>query len=100
MWYSQAVGRACRVSFIDAKGTRHTAEVVADSLYEAALAGLKAISEGWGEEPEMTTPISVSIVPPEHLVTLRQIRTWVEKGSGTPKDMALRHRLKELLPVS
>jgi hypothetical protein len=86
------------VSFVDGKGTRHTAEVVADSLFEAALAGLKAISEGWGEEPEMATPISVSMVPPEHLVTLRQIKAWVDKASGTPKDMAVRHRLKELLP--
>lgn len=83
---------------MDAKGTRHTAEVVADSLYEAALAGLNTISEGWGEEPEAGTPITVSIVPPEHVVTLRHIRTWLEKGSGSPKDMALRHRLRELLP--
>jgi hypothetical protein len=33
------------------------------SLYEAALFGVKAISETWAEQPEMTTPISVSIVP-------------------------------------
>jgi hypothetical protein len=97
--YPQVVGRTCRVSFVDGKGTRHTAEVVADSLFEAALSGLKAISEGWGEEPDLGTAISVSIVPPEHIVTLRQIRTWIEKGSGTPKDMALRHRLKDLLPA-
>jgi hypothetical protein len=38
------------------------AEVVADSLYEAALQGLRTISEGWGEEPEAGTPITVSIV--------------------------------------
>lgn len=92
------MGRTCRVSFVDAKGTKHTAEVVADSLYEAALSGLKAISDGWDEEPEAGTPNTVSIVPPEHVVTLRHIRTWLEKGSGSPKDMALRHRLRELLP--
>ena len=76
------------MSFVDAKGTRHTVEVAADSLFEAALSGLKAISEGWGEKPDAATVITVAIVPPEHLVTLRQIRAWVEKGSGTPKDMA------------
>ena len=94
----ESVGRTCRVSFTDQKGTKHTAEVTADSLYEAALVGLKAISEGWGEEPEASTPITVSIVPPEHVVTLRHIKAWVEKGSGPPRDMALRHRLKALLP--
>jgi hypothetical protein len=92
------VGRTCRVSFVDEKGSRHTAEVVAESLYEAALAGLKAISETWAEEPGMLTPISVSIVPVEHQVTLKQIKLWIDKGSGTPKEMAQRHRLKELLP--
>jgi hypothetical protein len=92
------VGRTCRVSFIDSKGTQHTAEVTADSLYEAALYGVKAISETWAEQPEMSTPISVSIVPVVHQVTLRQIKTWVERGSGSPKEMAQRFRLKELLP--
>jgi hypothetical protein len=93
------VGRTCRVSFVDEKGTRHTAEVVADSLYEAALTGLKAISEVWGEEPEVGTPIEVSIVPPVHSVTLRQIKTWVEKSApGSPKDVATKHRLRRLLP--
>ena len=91
-------GRTCRVSFVDAKGSRHTAEVVADSPYGAALQGLRAINEGWGEEPEAGTPITVSIVPPEHVVTLRHIRTWIERGSESPNDVALRHRLKELLP--
>ena len=91
------MGRACRVSFTDEHGTKHTAEVVADSLYEAALAGLKAISTTWAEQPGINTPISVSIVPVEHQVTLHQIKAWVERGSGTPKEMAQQYRLKSLL---
>jgi hypothetical protein len=67
-------------------------------LYEAASCGLKAISETWAEQPGVNTPISVSIVPVVHQVTLRQIKTWVERGSRSPKDMAQRYRLKELLP--
>ena len=74
--------------------------VTAESLYEAALAGLKAISETWAEEPGMNTPISVSIVPVEHQVTLRQIRTWVESNPKSPKEIAQKTRLKELLPGS
>jgi hypothetical protein len=38
----------------------------------------------------MLTPISVSIVPVKHQVTLKQT-------SGTPKEVAQRYRLKELL---
>jgi hypothetical protein len=72
------MGRACRVSFVDPSGTKHTAEVVAETLYEAALCGLKAISGEWVEEPGPNTPIIVSAVPIEHQVTLRQIRQWVD----------------------
>jgi hypothetical protein len=92
------VGRTCRVSFVDEHGTQHTAEVTADSLYEAALFGVKAISETWAEQPGMATPISVSIVPVVHQVTLRQIKTWLERGSGTPREMAQRFRLREMMP--
>jgi hypothetical protein len=66
--------------------------------FRSGTVGIEGNSEGWGEEPDAGTVVSVSMVAPEHLVTLRQIRTWVEKGSGTPKDMALRHRLRDLLP--
>jgi hypothetical protein len=73
------------------------AEVVAESLYEAALTALKAISETWAQQPGITTPITVSVVPVEHQVTLKQIKSWVEKSAGSPKEAALRFRLKELL---
>ena len=98
MLFFWSMGRLCRVSFIDERGTQHTAEVTAESLYEAALFGVKAISETWAQEPDLAAPISVSIVPVVHQVTLRQIRTWVDRGAGSPRDMAQRHRLKQLLP--
>ena len=60
-WYSSLARRTCRVSFVDAKGTKHTAEVVADSLYEAAIAGVKEISESWAEEPGLMTVIRVDV---------------------------------------
>jgi len=36
--------RICRVSFTTTSGIRHSAEIQADSLYEAAVEGIKAIS--------------------------------------------------------
>lgn len=93
------MGRTCRVSFTDGSGTKHTAEVVAETLYEAALVGLKAISETWAGEPGMRTPISISTVPVEHQVTLFQIKEWAEKPGGrSPKEVVMKNRLTELLP--
>src|SRR5687767_1240583 len=87
MVFCRSMGRACRVSFTDEQGTQHTAEVTAESLYEAALFGLEAISETWAEQPGVNTPISVSIVPVFHHVTLRQInlggtRIRIAEGDG------------------
>jgi hypothetical protein len=42
--------------------------------------------------------ITVSLVPVVHQVTLRQIKTWVERGSGSPRHKAQQCRLKELPP--
>ena len=45
--YPRAVGtKACRVSVKDLDGVRHRVEVQADSLYEAAVLGLKALNKG------------------------------------------------------
>ena len=93
------MGRTCRVSFVDQNGTKHTAEVVGESLYEVALIGLKAISETWAEQPGTMTPITVSIVPVEHTLTLSQVKRWLDGSPGTsPKEIILKNRLRELLP--
>jgi hypothetical protein len=72
--------------------------VTAESLYEVTVSGLKAISETWAEEPGINTPISVSTVPVEHQVTLRQIRQWLDTNPKTPREIVPKNRLKELLP--
>ena len=91
------MGRTCRVSFVDEHGTKHSVEVVAETLYEAALCGLKAISETWAEQPGPRTPIRVSIVPPEHIVTLTQIRQWLDTNPKSPREIIQKGRLKDLL---
>ena len=42
--------RTCTVSFTGYSGTQHSVDVTADSLYEAALLGVRAICEQW-EKP-------------------------------------------------
>jgi hypothetical protein len=92
--YCSQKGRTCRVTVVDAKGTRHTAKVVAKSLYEAALAGLKTIREGWRRTGTGNAD-PVSIVPPEHTSSHFGTfgRGW-RRFRGITKDMALKHCLR------
>ena len=51
--------RSCRVTIRDTEGIEHTAEVTAESLYEAVALGLRAIRQcSWVEEigPELYNP--------------------------------------------
>ena len=50
--------RCCKVTVTDMEGIEHTAQVSANSLYEAVALGLRAIKKSsWaGEIPEGLTP--------------------------------------------
>jgi hypothetical protein len=95
------VGNACKclVSFEDSHGIRHTAEVTADTVYEAAVLGIRAISTEWAEEPRLMTRIAVEVKAPavRHELTFKLLQEWLCKGSRTPKEMARRGRLKAML---
>jgi len=91
--------RICRVSFTTTSGIRHSAEIQADSLYEAAVEGIKAISQQWGEQPGPITPIVVEVKAPavQHELTLKQIRQWLDGASNSPKDKVAKDRLRQRL---
>ncbi len=90
--------RTCLVSFSDHSGIRHTAEVSAESLYEAAILGIKAISQQWGESPGAMTPIEVRVAAPavKHELRPIQILQWLNASSQSPKEKLMKERLKDL----
>lgn len=92
--------RTCRVGFVDTNGTRHAVDVMAESVFEAAVCGIKAISESWAEQPGNVTEIQVSVTAPvvTHHVTIRQLKEWITSTSRSPKEAVLKERLKSLLP--
>lgn len=92
--------RTCTVSFTGYSGTQHSVNVTADSLYEAALLGVRAICEQWGETPALSASIVIEVRSPSvtHQVCLRQIRQWVERTAASPKERITKDRLKVLLP--
>jgi hypothetical protein len=93
--------RSCVVSFRDAAGIHHSVEVSAESLYEAAALGIKAFQSAqlmpaeWGPATELeilTRPPAV-----RHAVTVCRFQAWLSGAGRSPKEQALKSRLRELL---
>jgi hypothetical protein len=53
---------------------RLTAEVSAETLYEAAILDIKAISQEWGEAPGAMTAIEVRVAAPAVKHELRSVQ--------------------------
>jgi hypothetical protein len=93
--------RACTVSFVGASGVRHSVDVSAETLYEAAAAGLNLLrQEGWSEVVGPGTQIEVQVQAPaaRHSLTLAQIRRWCDGVAASPEEVLKRARVKRLLP--
>lgn len=90
--------KTCVVSF-EHDGIRHSAEISAESLYEAAILGWHAIREKWGEGPYLCDPIHVEVREPVvvHQITRLQVRQWLKRSGKSPKEMTLKHKLEQLI---
>jgi hypothetical protein len=74
--------------------------VTAESLYEAAILGIRAISEQWASEPAPVTTISVHVKAPpvSHEITWKQVRQWLDTTCAGPREKLAKERLKAMLP--
>jgi hypothetical protein len=93
--------RACRVTIQDLDGISHTAEVTADTRYEAVAQGLAALRKNeWVEgiqEQFGVVKVSVADVRVEHLVKIADLTTWLERPGRTPRDVSQRHKIRAIL---
>lgn len=93
-------GKACRVSFTDLAGVRHVVELRADSLYEAAVLGLKALRKlDWVDVVGPGTKLEIQVIEPPavHILMVAQLTRWLAGGSRNPADAVQKKRLKALL---
>jgi hypothetical protein len=91
--------RACTVSFRGVSGIRHSIDVEADSLYEAAVVAVARFrADIWGEAVANGTALEVEVREPstKHSLTLLQIERWLAT-SGSPYEMSKKAKLKVLL---
>ncbi len=91
--------KQCVVSFIDFGGIRHSVEVQADSMYEAAAAALEsfhahACSPGRGSELEVQVRSAVT-----HTLSVKTLEDWANLGGASPRDSILKRRIKAALPT-
>ena len=92
--------RACVVSFTDVRGITHSVEVTADSLFEAAVRGVKILRAGdWNDPPGRATTLEIDVRNPgvKHIVTLQQVARWLNGASSTPAESMKKVNLRKLL---
>ena len=88
---------SCVVSFLDTEGLRHTVEVEAETLYEAAVLAMRTFKQH-DCEPGPITKLEVEIRSSiTHTVTPRKVHEWLNGGARTPKDAVMKERLRALL---
>ena len=92
--------RPCIVSFKDVSGIRHSAEVEADSLYEAAVLGVQRLSaDPWHEPIGPATVLEVEVRNPGtvHALTFQQVERWLAGATANPNEASKKVKLKMLL---
>jgi hypothetical protein len=92
--------KTCTVTFSGPSGVRHSVEVSADSLYEAAIVGFSLLkNDGWVDPIASGTRLEIQVRHPAttHSVSLAQLRRWVEGIAVSPGETLRKRKLKELL---
>jgi hypothetical protein len=91
--------RTCTVSLTDASGARHTVEVQAESLFEAAALGLAALKrDGWVERPGRAARLEVMVMEQvKHTVSVDRVLKWLDGVTTSPAELLRKERLKRLL---
>ena len=90
------------MSFAGPSGIRHSVEVEAETLYEAAvLAVTRFRRDIWGEAVTAATTLDVEVREPstKHSLTFQQVERWLA-SPGAPHDTSRKAKLKLMLVQS
>jgi hypothetical protein len=93
--------RRCLVSFVDVRGVRcHTADVEAESLFEAAVLGVQRFrADPWIERLGRGVVLDVEVREPgnKHSISLQQVERWLDGATTNPNEATKKARLKMIL---
>jgi hypothetical protein len=93
--------KRCVVILGDAQDDiQHRTEVMAESVYEAAIRVLHRFrKEEWSQQAAgemMFLHVEVHEAPIVHQVKVKDVDDWLARPGGSPREMALREKLKKL----
>lgn len=75
----------------------HTVEVEADGLYEAAALALRTPRQH-NCEPGVMGKLEVEVRSAvTHTLTVQRLQEWLTSGAKSPKEAAIKERLREML---
>jgi hypothetical protein len=92
--------KQCAVSFTDVRGIKHTADVEAESLYEAAVQGIRRLNQDpWIERIGPGTRLEVEVREPSarHILSVEQVERWLAGATANPTEATKKKKLKLLL---
>jgi hypothetical protein len=86
--------RTCSVTLTDPHGVRHSVDVTAETLFEAA-----AMANGWTDPIGLAARLDVEVREPPvtHTVTVLQIQRWLHGATISPNERVRKDKLKALL---
>ena len=88
---------SCTVSYLDTSGIRHSVEVDAETLYEAAALAVKAFRRH-DCEPRAMAKLEVEMRSSvTHTLTIKRLEEWLAGASKSPREAVLKERLRELV---
>ena len=82
------------------RGIRHSAEVEAESLYEAAVQGIRRLNQDpWMERIGPGTKLEVEVREPavKHALSVEQVERWLAGATTNPTEATKKAKLKLLL---
>ena len=88
--------KKCFISFRDTDGVEHVAEVLAESVYEAAALALKKFRKSdWSREQSFETGILRIEVCESSVYSLLigDLEQWLKKSGGSPREMSMRDKI-------
>jgi len=92
--------KVCAVSFTDMRGIKHSAEVEAESLYEAAVQGIRRLNQDpWMDRIGPGTKLEVEVREPavKHALSVEQVERWLAGATKNPTEATKKAKLKLLL---
>jgi hypothetical protein len=92
--------KQCAVSFTDVRGIKHSAEVEAESLYEAAVQGIRRLNQDpWIERIGPGTKLEIDVREPstKHVLSVEQVERWLAGATANPTEATKKKKLKLLL---